>query len=421
MTDSPSTGAPPSHGPPPAAPPPPPGQPAGVPPLTEFAWRYRLIRPVQGRTFAGVSGAFARATDTDPVLWRVVLVVLTIFGGIGLLIYLLAWLLLPADGDTATPLEALGGRGRSRTSSARTIVGLVIVAIALAGYFSEPYRATPLIALLVLGGVLLLLLRDRSRGGTPAGPVTPPPYTPPPAAHVPYGAFPPPVPPVLPPPGTAWSAPVPPVPPVPAPRRPRSRLGGLTVSFAVLLLGGLGAADLAGVSVPTVAYFAAPLAVIGLGLLVGTWVGRARWLIPLGIALSLAVGGGWVAVEASPWTRPSVGSVAYAPDTVAEIAESYHRNFGDIELDLTDVNFTGADATTTVRVDFGSLRVILPSDVDVVVDATVSFGDSQVLGESWSGVGDGSRTITDTGIDGTGGGRLHLIVSVGMGSLEVDR
>jgi hypothetical protein len=41
------------------------------------------------------------------VLWRVVLAVLVIFGGIGALIYLIAWLLLLADGDTASPIEAL--------------------------------------------------------------------------------------------------------------------------------------------------------------------------------------------------------------------------------------------------------------------------------------------------------------------------
>jgi hypothetical protein len=92
------------------------------------------------------------------VLWRVVLAVLAIFGGIGALIYLIAWLLLPADGDTASPIEALAGRGQSRTSTVRTIVGTVILVLFLAGYVSEPFRAAPLLAILLLGGVLLLLL-----------------------------------------------------------------------------------------------------------------------------------------------------------------------------------------------------------------------------------------------------------------------
>jgi phage shock protein PspC (stress-responsive transcriptional regulator) len=373
---------------------------------------------VQGRTFAGVCGAFARATGTDPVLWRVVLVVLTIFGGVGAVIYLLAWLLLPADGDTATPVEALAGRGRSRTSTARTVVGLVIVAIALAGYSSAPDRATPLIALLVLGGVLLLLLRDRSRGGTGVAGSSPPPYVPlvppggpvPPTARPPYGPYP-----VPPTPGMAW-----PLPPIP-PRRPRSRLGGLTLSLALVVLGAVGALDLAGVGVPTLAYVAAPLAVIGIGLLVGAWFGRARWLIPLGIVLCIALAGGSAALVDGHWGRPSIGQVSYAPTSVTEVADNYHRNVGELTLDLSDVDFTGHDVNVTVRVDVGDLTVTLPSNVDVVADASVGAGDARVLGQDWSGLGNETRTVSDLGPDGTGGGRLHLIASVGMGNLEIKR
>ena len=61
---------------------------------------------------AGVCGAFGRATNTDPVLWRVVLVVLTIFGGIGVLAYLVGWLCCR---PRATP------RRRSRRSRPRPV------------------------------------------------------------------------------------------------------------------------------------------------------------------------------------------------------------------------------------------------------------------------------------------------------------
>jgi phage shock protein PspC (stress-responsive transcriptional regulator) len=151
--------------------------PAGEGPLlAEFAWRQGLVRPVQGRTFAGVCGAFARATDTAPALWRVILATLSIFGGIGLLVYLLAWLLLPADGDTASPLESLAGRGRSRTTTIRTVTGVVMAVIALAGTFAAlrsfepPYRGAALIALVLLGGGLLLLRGDRRGGGARPAP-----------------------------------------------------------------------------------------------------------------------------------------------------------------------------------------------------------------------------------------------------------
>jgi phage shock protein PspC (stress-responsive transcriptional regulator) len=410
------------------------------PPLTAFAWRSGLVRPVQGRVFAGVCGAFARATNTDPVLWRVVLAVLTIFAGIGALIYLIAWLILPADGDTASPIEALAGRGQSRTSTIRTIIGTVIVVIALAGYVSEPFRATPLVAIVLLGAILLLLLRDQSRGrarpvwsgpGAPAGfaaattyPAAPgvppappgaPAVAPPPFA--PYGPFvtPPPTPPAAPP---TFSS------PPPKPPKPRSRLGLLTFSVMLLVLGGLAIANLAGANVAPVAFVAAALTVVGLGLIVGAWIGRSYWLIPLGLVLSLALGGGWVANNADrswPWLR--LGDVTWAPPTVSAIRDSYRHNAGDGTLDLSEVDFSGTNQTVnvTVQLDLGSLRIILPPDVDTTIDATVDLGDAKVFHEEWDGVGSESRTVTDLGDDGAGGGRVHITAIVHAGDLEVHR
>ena len=37
------------------------------------------------------------------MLWRVALPVLTVLGGFGIVIYLLGWLLIPAEGDTGSP------------------------------------------------------------------------------------------------------------------------------------------------------------------------------------------------------------------------------------------------------------------------------------------------------------------------------
>lgn len=419
-----------------------PGPTAGeVPPLTAFAWRHGLVRPVQGRTFAGVSGAFARATNTDPVLWKVVLVVLAIFGGIGVLIYLLAWLLLPADGDTATPVEALAGRGHSRTSSTRTIIGLVIAALMLAGYVSEPYRWTPLVAMVLLGGVLLLLLHDRSRGSGPVSPPPPPPAGPPPATDpwaarpgapwaatppgpagptgpfAPQGPYAPPATPPPPgsPPAVHWQRP-------PQPPRPRSRLGLFTLSVAVLLLGGLVAADLSGNSVPALAYFAAPLAVLGLGLVVGAWLGRARWLIPLGIVLTLALGSGYVALgNDGYWGRAGIGVITLQLDSVEDIPDRWQRDIGAIDVDMSEVDFSGTETTVEIRVGVGGIEVTVPDDVDVTVEASVGIGSATVFDEEWNGLGAGSRTVTNYGRDGVGGGELRIIASVNTGGIEIRR
>jgi phage shock protein PspC (stress-responsive transcriptional regulator) len=421
------------------------------PPITAFAWRYGLVRPSQGRILAGVCGAFGRATNTDPVLWRVVIAVLTIFGGIGALAYLLGWLLLPSDGDTATPVEALAGRGRSGTSTVLTIIGGVIVVISLAAYVSDPFRATPLLAVVLLGGALLLLLRDRQRNqmraasgpavapmwstaSAPSGvvppaaddaptaagePSTAPAWTPaPPPPFAPHRPFvPTPPPPYVPMPPTP--------PPPPRPKRPKSRLGLLTFSVLLLALGVLALLDLAGLSVAGPAYAATALGIVGLGLLVGAFMGRARGLIAIGIILIFVLGGTIAGshVNRNGWVRGGGGTTTWVPASLDSIQDGYQQSVGDATLDLTEVDFSGLEGTKTIDVtlDVGNLTVRLPSNVDVTVDASVDAGNAQVFREQWGGLGSQSRTVTDYGSDGPGAGKLLINAKVSLGNLEVHR
>src|SRR4051794_29998403 len=113
-------------------PPPPPG-------TGGYATRFGLVRPYRDRYLAGVCGAFARATNTDPVLWRVLLPVAVLAGGLGAVVYLLAWLLIPAEGDSGSPVEALAGRGRSSMSRPLTIVLTVIASIAIISPLSSGF------------------------------------------------------------------------------------------------------------------------------------------------------------------------------------------------------------------------------------------------------------------------------------------
>ena len=103
---------PPPPGPPPGGSPPPPGAPppggwwAGVPAVQA------LRRSVYDRKVAGVCGGLARSFGVDPLVLRIAVVVLTVFGGAGALLYGLAWLLLPADGqDESLGERAVHGRG----------------------------------------------------------------------------------------------------------------------------------------------------------------------------------------------------------------------------------------------------------------------------------------------------------------------
>jgi len=60
----------------------------------------------------------------------------------------------------------------------------------------------------------------------------------------------------------------------------------VVLSLICLAIGTLVIVDVAGASIAGTAYVAAALGVIGLGLVVGGWIGRARWLIIPGIILT---------------------------------------------------------------------------------------------------------------------------------------
>lgn len=66
--------------------------------------RRRLTRDRDERMIGGVCSGIAKHFDLDPTLVRVVFVILSFVSGIGIIAYVVLWLLLPAGdrGDTAT-------------------------------------------------------------------------------------------------------------------------------------------------------------------------------------------------------------------------------------------------------------------------------------------------------------------------------
>ncbi|MBF6482492.1 PspC domain-containing protein, partial [Nocardia cyriacigeorgica] len=94
-------------------------------------WRTRPVRLPRRGPIAGVAAGFGQRYNVDPVLVRVAFVVSTIFGGAGIVLYLLAWLLCSAEGDETSAAESLVGKGHSSQSQTKTIVLIVALAIAV--------------------------------------------------------------------------------------------------------------------------------------------------------------------------------------------------------------------------------------------------------------------------------------------------
>lgn len=68
------------------------------PPLEPIAEKVNALRRSRSdRWIAGVCGGMAGATGLESWAWRLIFALLLIFGGAGLLLYLLMWIFVPLD------------------------------------------------------------------------------------------------------------------------------------------------------------------------------------------------------------------------------------------------------------------------------------------------------------------------------------
>ena len=115
------------------------------------------------RWVAGVAGGVAYRFDLDPTLVRCVWVVLSLFAGVGLVLYGLAWALLPEESDGRIHLEeALSGRFNAGLAGA---IGMTIVGMSTFGsgfipnwYIHEVGIAAAMWPLFWLGLIVLAIV-----------------------------------------------------------------------------------------------------------------------------------------------------------------------------------------------------------------------------------------------------------------------
>lgn len=327
-----------------SAPPPPSYAPPTTPPYPPA--RPPLRRSRADRVIAGVCGGIARQYGIDPVLLRILVVVLTIFtGGTFLIAYALGWIFI--SDDPAYPAMPMPGG---------------------TAYAGPSYAA---------GGT-----------GTFVDPATG-------VVH-----------------GPAAYA--------PAPRRePRSYLGLITLSASVVVGGVLILLGVAGLHVPAVVVTASMLGVLAIGLLVGAFRGRARWLIAPAVLLLLVT----QVTSAIPRALDGsfsggVGDRRWAP-TVSTPAP-FELGAGDARLFLTSL--PAGPATVTAHVGIGQLTVTVPPTTRVVLHAHVGAGEIDLPGRAaQQGTSLESQTTVEPlpGRDVTT--TVDLTVDIGLGQLEVRR
>lgn len=405
-------------------------------------WRTRPLRlPDQGPG-AGVAAGIGFRYGVDPVLVRVAFVVSTVFGGAGLLLYLLGWFAFTRVGDQVSPAESMMGHGQSSLSSTgRTwLLIALLVAVAGSGPVGLGTGGSGLVSMgLMLAGWYLLHRRTPEPPTIAAGPATttlasvPPtwsPYTTLPERYTPdtptvdltksssQHAPEPARPPAWDPLGVApfaWDLPSPPSPaPVPPPASPRnsSRLTTTVIGLAIIA-----AAVAAMIGHKTGSSFFDPtriaaiaLTVVGVGLLIGAFLRRGYGLLVVAAPLAGFVVVSSPIIVSDPPSR-SFGNVEATPTVLTERVTPYSAGLGNIDLDLRGLELDD-DRWITLDLFAGNVDITLPPDLDVIAHCTADLGNVTCPNEG--GV--------DGGSDGMNGGPVLTIdARTSLGNVEVSR
>ncbi len=70
----------------------------------------KLERPRKGRLVAGVAAGIGEYFEVDATIVRLVFAFAACIGGIGVLMYLAGWLLIPEEGETGSIVERLASK-----------------------------------------------------------------------------------------------------------------------------------------------------------------------------------------------------------------------------------------------------------------------------------------------------------------------
>lgn len=390
----------------------------GVDESTPNQERRELVRPTDGRIIAGVAKGIGDYLGIDEWIPRVVFIITVFTGGIGLALYGAGWAFIRAEDEHETPAE----RFFSGASGTRGWIGLgliIVAAIIVLENFTILGGEVIVAGVLLTIGLLLYLgylppgrnSEPEEDSGAAAGSKEgvqrmisdQPTHTPSGSGVSPAGANPPP--------------PTPPMIPSTKPRE-HSMLGRATLGFMALGLGILAILD----NIDSMAiqarpyhYLALAVTILGIGLMVGSVWGRARWLILLSVVLVPTLL--FSPFFSNSWTRETFDLRA-TPSTFEEI-DGYQVDVGNLDIDLTELPWDGRDVVLDANVDVGNLEITVPEGVSIVGQATVDVGlVSEHPGRSSGGIGEPSLVWSEPQGDL---GTLLLDAHVDLGNIDINR
>jgi phage shock protein PspC (stress-responsive transcriptional regulator) len=329
----------------------------------------RLLRSRDDRVLGGVCGGLARYFNVDPLIVRIAAVALIFLGGISVVAYIAALLLVPEDDGTGHPTPGKPGR-------LATIAGVVVIvlgaAVLLDGhwgfgfgwFFGGLAPALLIVTILAIAGQRLLAGRGENQ---------------PTAARIAGAAL---------------------------------MISGIGLGVLLLAAGGAVATAVGGGAV-----IAAVVILLGVVMVAFSFRDRrARWLaLP---ALALAVPSSVVAA-AGVDVDHGIGSRDYAPASADVVRDNYELGVGEMVVDLRDTRWDrGATINLTTKVGTGHLLVLVPQDTCVQADTHAGLGYVNVLGHDSGGadVDDQEGSVARAPAQSR---RLVLDGEVGIGAVEV--
>jgi len=264
----------------------------------------RLERTKSPRIIAGVCGGLARYFGLSPAVFRLGLIVLTLLGGAGILVYLAAVLVIPEEGSDQSFAERALSERRDRPWP---LIGLGLVGVAVAVLLAQAAAGAGWVLVLIAGLIVL------------------------------------------------WMS-----------RREKKRRG---IVVAVLAIIGLVVAAIATATVVAFAWF------------------------------NVSLGDG-------------VGNRIYQPTSISDVKQKYELGVGNLRVDLSHIGPVTKQTNVTANVGVGKLRVVVPRNAAVSVNAQAKVGTVVVLQRRVNGKNAAVRV---------GQGPLVIDANVGAGRIDVVR
>lgn len=137
----------------------------------------RLTRSTNDRFIAGVCSGLARYLGIDPILVRLAFLLLIPASGLGLLIYIILWLLMPEEGaadnsptgvlqDNLSQMgETLSGSARRLNSSSQgpTLIAVLLILLGLFFLLQNMGGGGAILGVLLLVGLVIYIVLNRRR------------------------------------------------------------------------------------------------------------------------------------------------------------------------------------------------------------------------------------------------------------------